>query len=352
MQNNEDVIKRAIEAAQYSVEYFKDFEEKKNAVLQATEFLKNYDINYRAQQMEALLQTIHLMNNNNLTPFANSRIEDLKREIKEKENLNVKLLDEVKQLKLENKDIIEKFNEISNNVNSIEDNERLIRLTKKIHPFAKDMLLEENSKLLSEFNSKDESLTVIMAIDIRKSTDLMLNANSSDDFADFISGLCEGLKNIAIMNYGVFDKFTGDGILVYFPKFYSGNDAVLKCCITSKMCHDYFETYYAKCKDRFKIVIKTGLGIGIDYGTAKLLRVNDEPTIIGVPVVYACRLSNAPYGKTYLNQNVLQELNGIDIKLLQTEIDIKNQGTIIVNELQEIRDVKIKIPDWFKDKEK
>ncbi len=66
-----------------------------------------------------------------------------------------------------------------------------------------------------------------MSIDIRRSTDLMLKAREPRLFADFVTGLCSKLKNLIVNNYGVFDKFTGDGVLAFFPDFYSGPDAGL-----------------------------------------------------------------------------------------------------------------------------
>jgi len=219
-----------------------------------------------------------------------------------------------------------------------------------VHPIAADIFLGESpSDILTNFYSENESQNAILSIDTRRSTDLMLNANSSDDFALFITGLCEGLKQIVISNFGVFDKFTGDGILAYFPLFYSGEDAVYKCCITSQLCHNFFDDYYKKNRSKFKINLKTGLGIGIDYGAAKLVRINYEPTIVGVPVVYACRLSNAPSGHTYINQSAYQIVKDKEIKLNEIDVEIKNQGTVTVYDLIGLEITKSKNPDWFVD---
>jgi class 3 adenylate cyclase len=284
----------------------------------------------------------------NLSTSANERVEKLRAEIKEKETQNNALLTEVKRLKSENQDITTQNEEIHRNVSFIQKRERLLRLTSKIHPIAADIILiEDDSKLLNEFYSKEESQNVILSIDIRRSTDLMLNANSSDDFALFITGLCEGLKQIVITNFGVFDKFTGDGTLAYFPMFFSGEDAVQRCCKTAQSCHDFFSVYYKENRSKFKISLKTGLGIGIDYGAAKLVRVNDEPTIVGVPVVYACRLSSAPSGHTYLNQSAFQILKGRDIRINEVDVEIKNQGIVTIYDLIDLETTKMKDPDWY-----
>lgn len=285
----------------------------------------------------------------NLSASTYNKIEKLREEIQEKETYNKSLISEIKQLKSEKQDISTKLEEINKNQAYIQKKVNLVRLTSNIHPKAADLILEEdNSELLKLFYSENETPNAIMSIDIRRSTDLMLNAKSSDDFALFITELCEGLKKIVIANFGVFDKFTGDGILAYFPSFYSGVDAVYRCCITSKLCHEYFSTHYKNNRNKFRICLKTGLGIGIDYGYAKLVRVNEQPTIVGAPVVYACRFSNAPSRHTYLNQSAYEMLKDNDIKLNEIDIDIKNQGTVTVYDLIELGNKELKEPDWYK----
>jgi len=287
-------------------------------------------------------------------PFSsNEKSEKLKAEINEKESQNNSLINEIKLLKDKNKGISAKLEKLNENILYIQKKEQLLRLTSNVHPKAAEILLAEgDNTLLNYFNSTNESKNAILSIDIRRSTDLMLYVNNSEDFAFFITGLCEGLKKIVISNFGVFDKFTGDGILAYFPLFYSGDDAVYKCCITSQKCHSFFEDYYKESRNKFKINLKTGLGIGIDFGSAKLVRINSEPTIVGVPVVYACRLSNAPFGHTYINQSVYQNLmdKGIktnEIKLDEIDFEIKNQGTVTVYDLVKLENTEIKKPDWF-----
>jgi class 3 adenylate cyclase len=288
------------------------------------------------------------------------KFDKLKAEINEKESQNTDLINEIKRLNEENKDITAKNKDITAKLEKLNENilyiqkkEQLLRLTSNVHPKAADILLAEgDNTLLNYFNSASESQNAILSIDIRRSTDLMLNAHDSDAFARFITDLCEGLKIIVISNFGVFDKFTGDGILAYFPIFYSGDDAVHKCCITSQQCHNFFEKYYKEKRNMFKINLKTGLGIGIDFGSAKLVRINSEHTIVGVPVVYACRLSNAPFGHTYINQSAYQNLKdkGIEIneiKLDEIDFEIKNQGTVTVYDLVKLENIKIKEPDWF-----
>jgi class 3 adenylate cyclase len=210
--------------------------------------------------------------------------------------------------------------------------------------------LEKDNDILLNFSKNISIEMTVLSIDIRKSTELMLKAITPDNYAEFISGLTEGLKTIVVNNYGVFDKFTGDGILAYFPKFYSGEDGILNCCIASQECHNFFSDFYKKYYKNFSVLLDTGLGIGIDHGMVKIVMINQEQTIVGSSVVYACRLSGAPAGKTYLNRLAFNNIVKYGINTKKIRMDIKDEGKIFVYELKRIIDKNISIPNWVNKK--
>lgn len=82
----------------------------------------------------------------------------------------------------------------------------------------------ESQTLREFFFSDSEHRMFVMSIDIRRSTELMLKATSPQKFAAFITTLCGNLDAIVKENHGVVDKFTGDGILCFFPEFFTGDD--------------------------------------------------------------------------------------------------------------------------------
>jgi len=88
--------------------------------------------------------------------------------------------------------------------------------------------------------SKENCYSYVMSVDIRKSTDLMLKAVKPSQFATFIRKLCESLRTVVFNNHGVFDKFTGDGILAFFPEFHTGDDAGLLVVKAANECHEVF----------------------------------------------------------------------------------------------------------------
>ena len=271
-------------------------------------------------------------------------IEKLTNQLEEKNNEVKKLREELKQ-KGENNELLNKLHKEE------EEQKKIIELKyllTRIHPIAPSNLLEPNNILLSKFSNNESVEMTVMSIDIRKSTELMLKAITPDKYAEFIFGLTEGLKKIVVNKFGVFDKFTGDGILAYFPIFYSGENGILNCCITSQECHDFFNDYYRKYYDNFSVVLDTGLGIGIDHGIVKIVTINNEQTIVGSSVVYACRLSGAPAGKTYLNRTAFKNITKYGINSKEARMEIKGEGNIIVYELERIVGKDIIIPDWVK----
>ena len=148
-----------------------------------------------------------------------------------------------------------------------------------------------NSNLMKRFQDDDACEAFIMSIDIRRSTDLMLKARDAKKFAAFIIDLTDQLRLAVIERYGVFDKFTGDGILAFFPLFFAGEDAAIRVIEAADACHKIFTEHYNSSRHIFTAVVKeAGLGIGIDFGHVHLLNVAGSLTVVGNPVVYACRM--------------------------------------------------------------
>lgn len=177
----------------------------------------------------------------------------------------------------------------------------------------------------------------VVSIDIRRSTELILNAVSPEAYVSFLSEICEGLTALVKTHNGVVDKFTGDGIIAYFPNFFSGETAssfVLSVC---QKAHDHFFDVYRKYRSSFKVVTtETGLGIGVDYGKCKFVRLAEDLTVIGEPIVYACRFACAPAGRTFFNQGAMDKVV-LDLRdsvvFDETNISIKHYDGVLAYEL-------------------
>jgi class 3 adenylate cyclase len=179
----------------------------------------------------------------------------------------------------------------------------------RIHKEAWDVVLG-HQELWEKLLAKSPVDAFVLSLDIRKSTELMRLAVTHEAFADFITALSLGLGLIIVNSHGIYDKFTGDGALAYFPSFYSGDEAGYWALKAAGECHACFERQYREHRNSFKTVpAAAGLGIGIDAGAVSIVRILEAPTVVGEPVVGACRLGAADAGKTLVNQQAYDRLS-------------------------------------------
>ena len=221
---------------------------------------------------------------------------------------------------------------LSSTLSELKTKQQLAFLLDRVSPEAANVLLDSEG-LRKEFLGDEARLLFAMSVDIRRSTDLMLKARTPQAFASFITKLCKDLMDVVRSHNGVVDKFTGDGILCFFPEFFSGKDAGYYALAAADACHATFAKHYQVHRSSFTSVLKdVGLGIGVDYGECHLVQVAGNLTIVGSPVVYACRLGGAPAGMTLLNQpayEVISERHGGHVLLEETSIEIKHEGVLV-----------------------
>ena len=250
-------------------------------------------------------------------------------------NLDKERLDLIKRLGDTTKTTEEKsveIEELKKNNDELQRLQRIEYLRSRVHWTAANKLLKCQS-FRDLFENQETCMAVVMSVDIRRSTELMLKARDPKLFADFITGLCNDLTNIILRNYGVFDKFTGDGILAFFPDFYSGEDAPYFAIKAAHECHRCFFEHYDRARSCFtSILVDVGLCIGIDFGNVHLVKMQDGLTVIGNPVVYACRMSSATAGHTLLNQpayEVASQNFGEWVNFQEEYIEIKHEGRML-----------------------
>lgn len=229
---------------------------------------------------------------------------------------------------------------------------RLQFLLVRVNERAKEELVNSEG-LRNSFLSEGQRQAFVMSVDIRRSTELMLKAREPQQFARFMMTLCGELETVVKDNYGVFDKFTGDGILAFFPEFFSGEDAGFYAVSVADKCHRIFGEKYREFRSSFTSVLKeVGLGIGIDYGPTHLVQVAGGLTVVGSPVVYACRLGGAPPDTTLLNQPAYEKISekfSANCSFQETELDIKHEGSILAYKVRLFgREYLPCVPSWDK----
>jgi class 3 adenylate cyclase len=223
------------------------------------------------------------------------------------------------------------------NMKQLLEKQQLGFLLRGVNENAQKLLLKSD-EFRKKFLETPQCNAFIMSIDIRRSTELMSKARSPQQFAIFMTTLCTELESVIKKNYGVVDKFTGDGVLAFFPDFYSGKDAGFYVVSVADQCHKIFEEKYSEFRSSFISVLKdVGLGIGIDYGTSYLVQIAGGLTVVGAPVVYACRMSGAPAATTLLNQPGYEKISerfSSHCFFQETEIEIKSEGKTIAYKVQ------------------
>jgi class 3 adenylate cyclase len=213
--------------------------------------------------------------------------------------------------------------------------------------------IEENLAFRELFTSESEVDSFVVSVDIRRSTELMLKARSPRLFAQFITTLCRDLEEIFKRNWAVVDKFTGDGILAFFPEFYTGEDAGYLALKAASEANAAFAKRYKEFRTSFSTVLRdVGLGTGIDFGRVHLVRMAGALTIVGQPVVYACRMGGAPAGRILLNQPAYEVIAAKYPHLTVIEesvIDIKGEGALIAYDAQlSAKKYEPVSPSWIK----
>lgn len=270
-------------------------------------------------------------------------------------NLENQVNDLLKKLQIKSKqkeELKEQKEEIKEKLEILNNDKKILDLSNRICEKGKNKLLK-STKFRNLF-AREKCFSVVLAIDIRRSTELMLKAKNPINFANFVSSLCIQMMDIIKTNYGVVDKFTGDGILSFFPDFYSGSDAIYYALNSANQCNNYFKKHYDNSRTLFSTILnEVGLGIGIDYGETSLVEINNVLTVVGIPVVYACRLSNANFGEILLNQSAYEVSIVKHKKCCQyneSELDIKYEGKILTYKLEKyIFPKEIICPEWIKE---
>lgn len=315
-----------------------------STIQRQTEALRALNWDVRRLQIEPP-KTLQVPSDSDTDDGLESEIRQLREEIERKSA--VLIAGEASQKELE-----ARISELDASLEQLRQRERLAFLLNQVHPAAQ-RLLEADHLFRDQFLESKECTGFVVSMDIRRSTELMLKARKPEQYAEFVSKLSRRLTQEVLESFGVFDKFTGDGILAFFPEFYSGQDAGFHAISSAIRCHQIFCEHYRMHRSSFISVLQdTGLGIGIDYGKLHLVQVSGALTVVGPPVVYACRLGGAPAGSTLLNQpayEILSEAYGPYLNFEETSHDLKHEGRILAYHYHPTPKIfEPRPPDWFR----
>jgi len=168
-------------------------------------------------------------------------------------------------------------------------------------------VLDRNSKLD----------TVTLSLDLRQSTFAMEKVVSRDDYSDWMERLLKVYRTLIYHYHGVFDKFTGDGVLAHFlkAKDLPGGPTTetqarrgAQCAMDMVVVTDLF---YERLQPILRVDSKlfgAGVGIAADYASWSMDGARN-PMVVGHGVVDACRLcARAQAGETLITVNAYHRL--------------------------------------------
>jgi class 3 adenylate cyclase len=178
----------------------------------------------------------------------------------------------------------------------------------------------------------------VLVGDIRQSTFLMKESISLPRFAQITRDLMKAIKSTASSNEGWFDKFTGDGFIIYWlcraadkPDKYI--ERILAFCLA-------LLSYFPEVMNEYRLNSRNfpagvGLSLGVDSGPCSLVEIGGGLDIIGPPVVGASRmvcaaqpfetLFNVSIGmKLYENRREMVAKHGIHVS--KKKISTKEYG--------------------------
>lgn len=157
--------------------------------------------------------------------------------------------------------------------------------------------------------------TATVSLDLRRSTSLMDQAENREAFAVWLESLSEICREITHDNHGIFDKFTGDGIIAHFADAPMAETAMIPGPVVRAFtcgCEliravdihlDALRPYL-----RFNIAAsRPAVGMAFDEAAWSLDR-DGRPIVVGKGVVNACGLHSGDAGWIQMAYNMKRHL--------------------------------------------
>ncbi len=161
---------------------------------------------------------------------------------------------------------------------------------------------------LESILSNSRSIAVVG--DIRKSQDLMTYSSSSDYFSKMMLDFMANTRKFTRDNYGIFDKFTGDGFLVYFNEEICklANSNFIECFINFTVAQlEYSKSHFNNWVKSIRKIPpgSCGLTIGADIGIIDFKEIDGHLFAIGDTIVWSNRVCNAGNSNEIIVNNIL-----------------------------------------------
>ena len=164
----------------------------------------------------------------------------------------------------------------------------------------------DSKNIEAQIIQANQTPSIVVVGDIRRSQDLMTYALSGDSFGRRLVEFVEGTRKIVEENGGIFDKFTGDGFVAYFNQAVSQTQEL--DYLDSFLCFVEQQSHFSKAlfadwvEEIRKMPPGIGLAMGADIGTISLQHRAGHLIAVGDTLVWATRMaSEARADETVIN---------------------------------------------------
>lgn len=181
-------------------------------------------------------------------------------------------------------------------------------------------LLHNPDSLLKQASNTS---TIAVVGDIRRSQELMLYAHDSKDFTERMVNFINITRTLIAKHAGFFDKFTGDGFIVYFNEaICRDSDLNYKECFLTFIKEEinfaipFFKDWESSIRKR--PISRIGIAIGADIGKINFADITDHLIAVGDAIVWASRMASVAEANEIMVNNLLfNYLNGDDNLLFE-----------------------------------
>ncbi len=180
--------------------------------------------------------------------------------------------------------------------------------------------------------------TIVVVGDIRRSQDLMTYAEEPGHFECKMSNFIADTRENVFKHSGIFDKFTGDGFLVYFNKAIceaagAGHQDYLKCFLDfTKDQRDFCAKHFREWEKGVRKLSgakgdapSVGLAMGADHGKVRFTDEHDHFIAVSPAIVWADRMASNSRANEVLVNNLL--FHALKDSPLSVEFEVRTGQT-------------------------
>ena len=162
-------------------------------------------------------------------------------------------------------------------------------------------------RLIAQAN---ETQSIVVVGDICRSQDLMTYALNRDSFSRYLAEFLEGTRTVVEANGGIFDKFTGDGFVVYFNEAVSQAQDLEYHASFLKFVDEQAQFARRLFSRWVRDVRKLppggiGLAIGADVGVISIQHREGHLIAVGDALVWATRMAAEAHADETVVNNAL-----------------------------------------------